>query len=563
MDDDWVGNSGVFTMKFRNRGADTIAAAVCALVLAGCAGNNSNCGSATAAVAAATLKRTDLSFAESGLVGGHIVLQGGKRCAIVLDVERYMPSENLGEQFRLIASTSRHCDILEQTKPSGVSEKVTVDTVSMKIYANNTFHDIAGTSLNPKSSSLDQGNAFASLDAAYDKDVNPFRQSEAQKCIGEKFKGTFCTTIGDMISFRLLIGKAWGGEISPKLLDVLKEAFKKREQIRSAAKLTGGPSAEASKLSAALLERWELRQEFRHRGAYLPDVALMCLKPELLKQVNPSNWSTLPNALDQPAGREVAEMGEWRKAILTAWRGLSPNAITEFCKANGKEDLLSTYQDALAKAGLIQGGVVKSDVRLFAYGAALLRKQNDVNAQLQDIWSRLSSTLLSGSGRSNIWAATNVVMSGDQSEKFVTFSMGSDLFKDAAADVLPSGYIYRKNNTAVASPFINGESGSLFTYRGQFPLLALYSVDGKESSGGVAAIPLPTRSSTAASQPSSGSNPPAAASDGGSSPAGVPGADASNTENSPRSTGEAWRGTSVPYSDGSADAGDAPAATCL
>ncbi len=552
-------------MKFRNRGADTIAAAVCALVLAGCAGNNSNCGSATAAVAAATLKRTDLSFAESGLVGGHIVLQGGKRCAIVLDVERYMPSENLGEQFRLIASTSRHCDIQEETKAAGGSSRIVVDTINLNIFASNKYFQLGATTLNPKSSSLDQGNAFATLDAAYDKDVNPFRQSEAQKCLGNapSLKGTFCTTIGDMISFRLLIGKTWGGEIPAELLTVFKEAFDKREKIRTAAKSASGTAAEASKLSAALLDRWELRQEFRHRGAYLPDLALMCLKPELLKQVNASNWNTLPNALDQPAGREVAEMGEWRKAILTAWRGLNPGAITEFCKANGKEDLLSTYQDNLAKAGLIQGGVVKSDVRLFAYAAALLRKQNDVNAQLQDIWSRLSSTLLSGSGRSNIWAATNVVMSGDQTEKFVTFSMGSDLFKDAVADSLPSGYIYRKNNTAVASPFINGESGSLFTYRGQFPLLALYSVDGKESSGGVAAIPLPTRSATAASQPSAGSNPSAAASDGGSNPASVPGADASNTENSPRSTGEAWRGTSVPFSDGSADAGDAAAATCL
>jgi hypothetical protein len=559
-------------MKFEERSAKTIAALVCVLQLAGCAGNNSNCGSATAAVAAATLKRTDLSFAESGLVGGHISLKNGRRCAIVLDVERYLPSENLGEQFRVIASTARHCDILEQTKQSGVSEKLSVDAVSMKIYANNKFYDIAGTNLNPQSSSLDKGNAFGDLDAAYDKDIDPFRQSEEQRCIGEKYKGTFCTTIGDMISFRLLIGKAWGGELPQELLPIFKEAFKKREEIRTAAKSASGVAADASKLSATLLERWELRQEFRHRGAYLPDVALICLKPELLKQVSGANWNKLPNALDQAAGREIAEMGEWRQTILAAWRGLNPTAISEFCKENKNEELLATYQGDLAKFGLMQGNGPKSDVRLFAYAAALLRKQNDVNAQMQEIWSRLGKSLVSGPGRSTIWAATNLTLDdgGSKSEKFATFSMGSELFKDVPAETLVSGFLFQKNSAAVASPFINGESGSLFTYKGQFPLLALYSVDGKKASGGVAAIPLPTRSASTggAAQPgSSASAPSAGASDGGSSPASEGSSQASPqtpaAENTPNSTGEAWRGTSVPYRDGSADAGEAAAPTCL
>ena len=120
------------TLMERSCVSFAIAAALSALQLAGCAGQSSNCGSAAAAVAAATLKRTDLSFAESGLVGGHIVLQGGKRCAIVLDVERHMPSEGLGDQFRLIASTSRHCDLLEKTTGSSGTG---IDVVTLKIFA--------------------------------------------------------------------------------------------------------------------------------------------------------------------------------------------------------------------------------------------------------------------------------------------------------------------------------------------------------------------------------------------------------------------------------------------
>jgi hypothetical protein len=433
---------------------------------------------------------------------------------VVLDVERFMQLENTGTSFRALAYTSRHCDVLNESKllsNTGGSSYWT-DTVGLKVFAFGSYHDLDVTSLSPPGLNMSsQGDG--KLRAAYDVDFSRFSALESDRCLGQNGRNTVCATMGDLVAFRVLLGKAWGTGLSADLVGVFRDAYETRERIRSEAKRSAaGPARAAAEVAEALGGMWTLRRDLRFGAPHVVDMSLVCLEPALKQRYEASDGQQTPGptALDSPLVGETSPARAWREGILEAWRTLGPKAVLEQCsKLQDRQSELDFVSEDLERAGLLDNGRVKAGALPLAYAAALIERHRKLSETLSNAWADLGPWLASENGKQNFWVAANLerrsagstaLTAGQPGEPsasgFVTFSLGQAVLPVAKAEVLGSGlqFVSRPEDHVV---FGQGDSGSLFTFRGQFPLLALYAVDGNEVSGGVAVLPLPESTSGA------------------------------------------------------------------
>jgi hypothetical protein len=475
------------------------------VVLSGaCSPSVETCGNRTASVTDIATDR-GLMFENSGLIGGDVILKDGQSCAAVLDIETKRTSENIGDSYQVVVFTSRHCDLLEKQKSVGgvASSAYTTDTLTLRVFGGGQYSNLDVTTLNPArrppENSKSASEPFA---AAYDIDFRGFIGEERQTCLGRSKKGTTCATLGDMLAFRALIGRAWGTALDSRLAKVFDDALTQRDKIRKAVQESKGREMRASEISRSIDELTLLRRDLRFGAPDRIDLGLVCLSAELRSGLKGNIMSAdQRTALDAPLAGEDIHVREWREGILAAWRQMDPMILQRFCSSLD-DDTTRWVRTELATAKITGEGQnpVDSSVLPLAYAAHLIARYVVISERMRQSWSEIGAWLASLDGRKNFWVASNMDLSHSQSpgKRFVTFSLGGVVLKNPQSTAFGSGIVFQNDENDHVT-FKRGDSGSLFTFRGQFPLLVLYAVDGEEASGGVAVLPLPRGQTTSGS----------------------------------------------------------------
>ena len=492
----------------------------------GCSSNKkASCGSTPTAI----LSRPDLVGTESGFVGGFIKLRNGRECSVVLDVVSSAPLTVAQ------AWTSKHCHL-------SVEKDLNFE---LKIYGNSGYFHTAARAIEKL---VDE-----SLSGTFDvRTLKNFRKQfpatvfsnegwmpgDAQAdCVRGDFSQSFCATLGDTTLYELVIDPG----ADPALLEILEQAREKRDLVRTAASNSTGLDRQSHDFSNTVVDYWRNRKFL----SFAPIVELwhVCSSPELRKkivsfsasrqavasvfvpQTNAPNQATLHlsgnyqaadfSLTNGPAVISVDDFlsdDSWEERALSIGEKVDPVALEESCKAAPKifNELKvarifgKTLWSHMQEAKIVHGDSPAADADLQAYTHHILRQEKMLREKLLKDWDALADQLLNGNNREKLYVSTNVVLNAtnqtaEQKDstanaaaqwQFSTLSMGSALLASSKAEKLPSGFRFQRDSQAPMT-FTKGDSGSLFSFKNQFPLLTLNSVNGSGTSGGAAVVPTP------------------------------------------------------------------------
>ena len=223
---------------------------------------------------------------------------------------------------------------------------------------------------------------------------------------------------------------------------------------------------------------------------------------------------------------DLQAIQDWSNTIRTAWQAQrmkhyadALHWANDVCTANQRTSttLQCTNLDAffsIAQRDLTQNGesIIDRARRLgfwddatrtlrlvngMSFGNRLKSEEGLLTEKISRYWRDLGVPLLASPVR--MWILGNLQQSTGAAPSFASFPLSRIVDSAALAGGVyqPNGLQLSQRADEIVVSFSKGDSGTVFAAYGLYPVLALSGVNGEQTSGGVAVIPLPTASGNA------------------------------------------------------------------
>lgn len=260
-------------------------------------------------------------------------------------------------------------------------------------------------------------------------------------------------------------------------------------EVRLAAPITGGDLF--AKLTKA---RTEFEAERNASLVRLTRAQLHPARPDLWRQDFLEAWRLQRLKTASSVVRWVEETCDARKPDATTPQAAcsSRDALIELAEKFLREDGIDVFAKA-SELGFYRGGRVATPEGSKPLQELIKLQEGERVIRIQDRWRKYGRKFLFDA--KNIHLNTNVTETKAQSIglSYVAMPLSSIAGSELTLKFVTHGFEYVAPKDKVAVRFQPGDSGSIFSIEGVWPVLALSGVDGEQSSGGASVTALPAR----------------------------------------------------------------------
>ncbi len=390
------------------------------------------------------------------------------RCTVTIEVVEKTTSE-----YRLALWTARHCGadvIRDDVQPR-------LQVFLFDGYRNVALKDDLVSRRRAARAQADKSSLSAEaqqvLAEAFRPDVGIVKNSEDTGCYDSDLatadrkndRLVVCANMDDLGVYEASVGLA---KLDPDVARYLDDAQARAQATKDSLAPTQ-PMTELTNWSSSVRARWQM-QRMKHYADVLHWTTDVCTgNPTQLQQPICKNVSSLIDIAD-------SHLVQQNESVLDRARRLG------------------FWDDASQTLRNVNGQ---------SYGNFLKSEEGKLRQTVQSYWqTRGKDLLLEPNG---LWTWTNVIPTEGAPPSFAALPVHRIY---AALDqwqqmLKPTGLQISQARSEVSLAFERGDSGTVFAAYGLFPVLALSGVNGEQTSGGVAVLPLPQATGQATVKPSS------------------------------------------------------------
>lgn len=472
------------------------------------------------------------------MFGGLIQMDSAKECTVTLEVIE------ASDVYRFMGWTSKHCEFSANMASTPLLKiflrdkngstqgayyplqaQLSEEALAQEVYGLLSRSD----SRSAIRKNIDNGAlvnmSFEANDAIFD-------------CVSDgSLEQSFCAVLGDTVLYDLTVDKSQVPASLQTVFDLSAERAKQNDALSSG--LTG-VGRDAQKFSKTIEEYWFQRKMLEIAPAV--DLWTLCNDESAMQSfqnegvANGGNDVRLPT-MSAPApdggGITTGDPDSMRYSGVTAAdfnfpEASVPKTSNPFSKEGWNEVrfMLPTNADAqelqehcaamnslpsilksrmllrrnlwkeLERAKIVSGSRPSVSEGTLLYSKRVREKEREIRADLLQQWGALGPRL--AGNLKDVEVYTNFKISEEDSRQtysgFAAAPMNDTFFGNVHAEPIGTGIRFQSDrNASVQFDQVGSKphSGTLFTFRGVFPLLTLNSVNGEGTSGGVTVVPLP------------------------------------------------------------------------